>query len=200
MRQPPRLQSSGDGVEPYVRVARPGRLQSGDDVVLEHLGLQVGLRVLHAVEPMKDLHVLVADGHREASRQGGGQGRIAVIRALEESPSRARRSSPLRSPTSCLTTSALTSWGFVRTTFTSENPALSNFALYSSAGRAPASHPLQAAGLSLSFSGTGFSSTTSDTQNRPPGARTRAASAKTASLSGERLMTQLESRTSAPPS
>ena len=138
---------------------------------------------------------------REACRQGrGAHGRIAVIRALEESPSRARRSSPLRSPTSCLTISALTSWGFVRTTFTSENPALSNFALYSSAGRAPASHPLQAEGLSLSFSGTGFSSTTSDTQNRPPGARTRAASAKTASLSGERLMTQLESRTSAPPS
>ena len=142
-----------------------------------------------------------ADGHCEACRQErGAHGRIAVIKALEESPSRARRSSPLRSPTSCLTTSALTSWGFVRTTFTSKKPAFSNFALYSSAGRAPASHPLQAAGLSLSFSGTGFSSTTSETQNRPPGARTRAASAKTTSLSGERLMTQLESRTSAPPS
>lgn len=70
LRQLPRLLFSGDGVEPYVRVARPGRLQSGDDVVLEHLGLQVGLRVLHAVEPMKDLHVLGADGRARPADRG----------------------------------------------------------------------------------------------------------------------------------
>src|SRR5688500_13236869 len=61
---------------------------------------------------------------------------------------------------------------------------------------APATHPIHNSMLLLTGPGTSPRTTTSDTANRPPGLRTRNASARTFFLSADRLITQLEMMTS----
>src|SRR5215831_2667973 len=79
---------------------------------------------------------------------------------------------------------------------TAAKPAVPSLARYSRSSSAPATHPIQSSTLRRIWAGTSPRTTTSDTAKRPPGRRTRNASAKTRSLSADRLITQLEMMTS----
>ena len=80
---------------------------------------------------------------------------------------------------------------------TSMNPAFVISARSSSTGGAPAMHPDSAAASLRRCSGSGADATMSEIASRPPARSTRNASRKTAGLSGERLITQFETITSA---
>src|SRR5690606_7563713 len=87
-----------------------------------------------------------------------------------------------------------TSW--VGVISTSTNPASANPCLYSVKDSAPATQPTQLPRSARSAGLRWSSATTSDTPTRPPGRRTRCIEAKTAGLSSDRLITQLEITTS----
>lgn len=79
------------------------------------------------------------------------------------------------------------------TTSTASKPSLASLWTKSRSAKAPDTQPAQADGCVMTSGGSEFSSMTrSETQNLPPGFRTRAHSERTRILRGERLMTPLE--------
>ena len=76
------------------------------------------------------------------------------------------------------------------------NPAAASPARYSDLDSAPAMHPTYDPAAALSAALRWSSATTSETPIRPPGTSTRNISARTAGLSVDRLITQLEITTS----
>src|SRR6516225_2281198 len=80
----------------------------------------------------------------------------------------------------------------VGSTSTDANPLRASFSRYSFSSSAPAMQPTQSSMLLRISAGRSPRTSTSDIAKRPPGLSTRNASARTRSLSPERLMTQLE--------
>lgn len=79
------------------------------------------------------------------------------------------------------------------TTCTSSKPSFSSLWTKSRSAKAPDTQPAQADGCVMTSGGSEFSSITrSDTQNLPPGFKTRAHSERTRIFRGDRLMTPLE--------
>lgn len=76
------------------------------------------------------------------------------------------------------------------------NPAASASRRMSSTSEAPATQPTRASARSLAEPGNGRNKARSEMATRPPSLSTREISRQTWGLSGERLMTQLESTTS----
>ena len=138
-------------------------------------------------------------GERARAQRSGARPSDAVSSILRSS--RAGRRKALAAGSAGMRALTIAPWmpsvtSCVKDTLTSSKPAASRPASYSPMESAPAMQPAKSPRSRRSSGLRRSSATTSVIPIRPPGRRTRAISVRTAGLSAERLMTQLEMTTS----
>src|SRR3954462_11237637 len=121
----------------------------------------------------------------------------ARMNALANLPSSCGAMRSTSNPASARNARASSIW-YTRqgSTSTATNPAAFNWDAYSRAPSAPATQPTHSSMLLRTSAGIAPRTTTSETANRPFGFNTRKASRSTASLSTDKLITQVELLTS----